>query len=139
MLQAVSRVSHLRCVCVCVGLAVDIHNVSGLAFRVHGLALRCFCNCFVIEDLADRFSASEPRARLMEHVFPDYISVGALLPSHPLWRAAARAMGGWAPPPKLTDESVRLYHRCKALHKRASAKLLEAERTESASIPRGAR
>ena len=43
-------------------------------------------------------------------------------------------MGRWAPPPKLTDETVRLYHRRKALYKRASAKLFEAERRKARAL-----
>ena len=65
----------------------------------------------------------------MEPLSQGDLPLGALTPNHPLWRAAAKAMGRWTPAPKLTYESVRLYYRCKALHGRASAKLLESERT----------
>ena len=74
----------------------------------------------------------------MEPVFPDYVFAGALLPSHPWWRAVAWAVGGWASPPKLTYERVRLDHRCKALYTRAAAKLLEAERTRKKARPAAA-
>ena len=66
----------------------------------------------------------------MEPLSPYDLLAGARSPNHPLWRAAAKAMGRWTPAPKLTDETARVYYRCNALRRRASAKLLDAERTE---------
>jgi len=82
-------------------------------------------------------SRPQPSARLMEPSSQEDLPLGALTPNHPLWRAVAKAMGRWAPAPKLTEEAARLHYRCKALHKRASAKLLEAERPKSASASLG--
>ena len=48
----------------------------------------------------------------------------AMTPSHPWWRAAAKAMARWHLGPTLTDETARLYYRSKHLHGRASATLL---------------
>jgi hypothetical protein len=74
----------------------------------------------------------------MEPLSQDDLPLGALTPKYPLWRAAAKAMGRWAPAPKLTDESARLYCRCKAPHGRASAKLFEAESTKKRDHSSGA-
>ena len=47
-----------------------------------------------------------------------------------MWRAAAKAMARWSPSPQVTDELVRLYYRCKAMHGRCSAKLIVKESTK---------
>ena len=55
---------------------------------------------------------------------------GELAPSRPMWRAAAKAMARWTPAPQVTDELVRLYYRCKTMHGRCSAKLIDKENTK---------
>ena len=47
-----------------------------------------------------------------------------------MWRAAAKAMARWSPAPQVTDETVRLYYRCKEIHGRCSAKLIDEESTK---------
>jgi len=73
---------------------------------------------------------TQPSARLMEPSSQDALPTGELTPSHPLWRAAAKAMARWSPAPQVTDEIVRLYYRCKTMHGRCSAKLIEQESTK---------
>ena len=66
----------------------------------------------------------------MEALSKDALPAGELTPNHPLWRAAAKAMARWTPAPQVTDEIVRLYYRCKTMHGRCSAKLIEQESTK---------
>ena len=75
----------------------------------------------------------------MEPLSQENLLAGAISPNDSLWRVVEKAMRRWAAPPKLTDETVRFYHCCKAIHKRASAKLLEAERTTKREHPWGVR
>jgi len=73
---------------------------------------------------------TQPSARLMEPSSQDALPTGELTPSHPMWRAVAKAMARWSPAPQVTYEFVRLYYRCKATHGRCSAKLIEQESTK---------
>ena len=66
----------------------------------------------------------------MEPSSQDALPTGELTPSHPMWRAAAKAMARWSPAPQVTDEAVRLYYRCKEIHGRCSAKLIDKENTK---------
>ena len=66
----------------------------------------------------------------MEALSKGDLPAGELTPSHPVWRAAAKAMARWSPAPQVTDEIVRLYYRCKAMHGRCSANLIDKESTK---------
>ena len=80
----------------------------------------------------DHVSKTQPSARSMDPVPTEVLPAGALTPSHPLWRAAAKAMARFSPAPLVTEETVRLYYRCREMHGRCSAKLLQKEQlTES--------
>ena len=67
----------------------------------------------------------------MDPVTAEVMPAGELTSSHPMWRAAAKAMSRWSPTPQVTDETVRLYYRCKQMYGRCSAKLMDKESTKT--------
>ena len=67
----------------------------------------------------------------MDPVTAEVLPAGELTPSHPMWRAAAKAMSRFSPAPQVADDAARLYYRCRQMYGRCSAKLMDTERTKA--------